>query len=176
MEIRDRIRELRFVPAADLTPNPKNWRTHPEAQKKALLGILEDVGYADALLARELEDGSLMLIDGHLRAEATPDEVVPVLILDVNEQEADKLLATLDPLAGMAQANVSAFEALLHQTQTSSQAVADMLTDLAEKLGVIEADKTFIVPPEAAGAEYTEDVENEVDYCTCPNCGHEFAA
>jgi hypothetical protein len=176
MNIRDRVRQLVYVPASELIPNPKNWRTHPEPQRKALTGILEDVGYADALLARKLPDGSLMLIDGHLRAEVSPEEEVPVLILDLNEEESDKLLAILDPLAGMAHSNATAFEALLHQTQTSNESVADMLTQLAEKIGVIDADKTFVLPPNAGGTEYDESVEEDVDYCTCPNCGHEFAA
>ena len=46
----------------------------------------------------ELADGSLQLIDGHLRAETTPDAEVPVLVTDLTEQEADKVLLTLDPL------------------------------------------------------------------------------
>ena len=85
-------------PAAE----PANWRLHPPQQQDALRGVLAEVGYADALLARELADGTLMLIDGHLRAETTPDAVVPVLVLDVDESEADKILLTHDPLAGMA--------------------------------------------------------------------------
>ena len=102
MKIRDRIKELRRVPASQLRPNPRNWRTHSEAQRNALQGVLAEVGYAGALLARELPDGSLELIDGHLRAETTPDMPVPVLVLDVNEEEAKLILATHDPLAGMA--------------------------------------------------------------------------
>ena len=102
MQIRDRIKELRRVPASTLRANPHNWRTHPKTQQDALRGLLAEVGYADALLARELPDGSLMLIDGHLRAETTPDMDVPVLVLDVTEAEADLLLATVDPLAGLA--------------------------------------------------------------------------
>src|SRR5882672_10013572 len=101
MTIRDRIKELRRVPAAQLTANPKNWRTHPQEQQNALLGVLAEVGYADALIAREDESGDLILIDGHLRANTTPDAVVPVLILDVSEAESDKILATLDPLSAM---------------------------------------------------------------------------
>ena len=42
----------------------------------------------------------LGLIDGHLRAEATPDQLVPVLVLDVSALEADKLLADPDPKRG----------------------------------------------------------------------------
>ena len=34
-----------------------------------------------------------------------PDEEVPVLILDLDEAEADKLLLSLDPLAAMATAD-----------------------------------------------------------------------
>ena len=65
MEIRDRIVELRRVPADQLRPHPRNWRGHPPAQRQALQGILAEVGFADALLARQLLDGSLQLIDGH---------------------------------------------------------------------------------------------------------------
>ena len=90
------------MPAAELRPNPRNWRTHSPAQRNALQGMLAEVGYAGALLARELPDGSLELIDGHLRAETTPDMPVPVLVLDVNEAEANKILAIHDPLAGLA--------------------------------------------------------------------------
>ena len=50
--IRDRIVELRRVAARELVPNPKNWRRHPARQAAALRGVLEEIGYADALLAR----------------------------------------------------------------------------------------------------------------------------
>jgi hypothetical protein len=56
-------------------------------------------------LARETTEGGLMLIDGHLRAETATDARVPVLILDINEAEAAKLLAVLDSLAAMAEAD-----------------------------------------------------------------------
>src|SRR5688500_10030321 len=105
MQPRDRIQELRRVKASTLRPNPRNWRTHPAAQQDALRGILAEVGYANALLVRPLEDGSLELIDGHLRAETTPDMEVPVLVLDVTAEEAAKLLAVHDPLADMAVAD-----------------------------------------------------------------------
>lgn len=127
MYIKDRIKELRRVPASELLPNPKNWRTHPEAQKNVLQGLLAEVGYADALIAREREDGSLELIDGHLRAETTPQQEVPVLVLDVSEAEADKILATLDPLSAMAGKNEVLLTELIQGMETQSQAVQAML-------------------------------------------------
>ncbi|HEY4232610.1 MAG TPA: hypothetical protein VGM76_04235 [Lacipirellulaceae bacterium] len=132
MQIRDRIKELRRVRAAELRPNPRNWRKHPAVQQDALRGLLAEVGYAGALLARELPDGSLMLIDGHLRAETTPDAVVPVLVLDVDEREADKILLTHDPLAGMAEASEERLHALLANVQTESDAVRSLLDSLSQ--------------------------------------------
>src|SRR5712672_2658407 len=133
MEIRDRVRELRRVKAKDLIPNPKNWRVHPKAQTAALRGLLAEVGYADALLARELSDGRLQLIDGHLRAETTPSAMVPVLILDVSEDEADKILLSLDPLAGMAESDSERLQALLDNVRTDSAAVEQLFARIAEQ-------------------------------------------
>src|SRR4051812_22683451 len=130
MHIRDRIKELRRVRAADLRPNPRNWRLHPLEQQDALRALLAEVGYAGALLARELDDGTLVLIDGHLRAETTPDAVVPALVLDVDESEADKILLTHDPLASMATVSHEHLQQLLAEVQIESAAVQSMLDTL----------------------------------------------
>jgi DNA modification methylase len=126
-QIRDRIREFRRVRAGSLVDNPRNWRRHSKSQTAALRGLLKEIGYANALLVRELADGRLMLIDGHLRAHTTPDLEVPVLILDVTEEEADKLLATLDPLAAMAESDSERLQSLLQRVKTDSGAVEELL-------------------------------------------------
>src|SRR5436190_7678464 len=100
--IRDRIVDVRRVRAAELRRHPHNRRIHPDAQRSAMSRVLYEIGYADALVARALPDGSLELIDGHLRAETTPDVEVPVLVVDLDEQEAALLLAVHDPLGEMA--------------------------------------------------------------------------
>jgi len=148
MKIRDRIRELRRVPASELRPNPKNWRTHPEAQANALRGLLSEIGIADAVLARELPDGSLMLVDGHLRAETLGDETVPVLVLDVDEAEADKVLATLDPLAAMAEADAAKLDAILREVDTGSPDVQQLLAALADEAGLYQDEAKEIVEDE----------------------------
>ena len=53
MKIRDRVIGLRLVEAAKLTANEKNWREHPPKQQEAMREMLSDIGYADALVARE---------------------------------------------------------------------------------------------------------------------------
>ena len=163
MAIRDRIKELRRVKASDIIPNPKNWRTHPPAQQQAIAGMLAEVGYADALIAYEGSLG-LTLIDGHLRAETTPDEEVPVLVLDVSDDEADKILATLDPLASMAGRDNEKLGSLLDGINSESDHVSEMLRALAkgnyEPLTLLEPDP----PDEGFDAdEAMDDVEAD-DY------------
>jgi hypothetical protein len=130
VKIRDRIKDFRRVKASLLRPHPKNWRTHPAAQQDALRGVLAEIGYAGALLARELPDGTLQLIDGHLRAEITPEAEVPVLVLDLDEREAAKLLALHDPLVGMAEANEEVLAELFGQVETQSDAVQALLDQM----------------------------------------------
>jgi ParB-like chromosome segregation protein Spo0J len=169
MKIRDRIKELRRVKASELHPNPKNWRTHPKQQLDAIRGILAEVGFAGAELARELPDGSLQLIDGHARAEIAGDAEIPVLILDVTESEADKILATYDPIGAMAEADAGKLEELLREVQTGSEALAEMLADLAKDNGILgelnedDTGQTEEINPDSFELE-----------CKCPKCGFEF--
>ena len=129
MKIRDRIKKLVRVRASELIPNPKNWRVHPESQQNALRGVLAEVGIADAVLARETKDG-LQLIDGHLRADIDPTLEWPVLVLDVTEEEADKILLTHDPLANMAEVDDGMLSQLLEEIETESADLQKMLDEL----------------------------------------------
>jgi DNA modification methylase len=133
--IRDRIRELRRVRAHDLVPHPKNWRVHPRVQKDAMRALLSEIGFADAVLVRELPDGRFMIVDGHLRAELNPDTEIPALVLDLTEAEAEKLLLTLDPLTSLAESDTARIQTLLETVQSDSEAVQELLRRIAgEKL------------------------------------------
>ncbi|MEM9187014.1 MAG: ParB N-terminal domain-containing protein [Planctomycetota bacterium] len=128
---RDRVRELRRVRAGELVPHPHNWRTHPTHQRRALRGVLSEVGYADAVIARELPDGSLQLVDGHLRVETTPDALIPVLVVDLDDAEAEKVLLSHDPLAAMAGVNAAELTGLLARAETVSEPVGELLAKVA---------------------------------------------
>ena len=131
LQIRDRIKELRRVKAGDLVPHAENWRVHPHSQVAALRGVLDHVGYASALIVRELPDGTLQLIDGHLRAELTPEAIVPVLIVDLDEEEAKYVLLTHDPLGAMAGSDVDRLKALLQSVHSNDDAVNALLEQVA---------------------------------------------
>lgn len=113
MSVRNRIKGLRHVKASSLRIDSRNWRLHPADQVAAMRSMLDRVGYVGALIARKAEDGSLVLIDGHLRADLDPDQKVPVLITDLDESEAAEVLATYDPITGMSNVDADALASLL---------------------------------------------------------------
>ena len=152
MTLRNRINRLEYVKAGTLISDPRNWRQHPKAQRDALQAVLDSVGYADAVIVRETLDG-LMLIDGHLRAELDPEQVVPVLVTDLDETEAGQVLATLDPLAAMATPNLEALESLVKGLATQS---TDAMADLMARMHKID-----LTPPGETDPDETPDIPAE---------------
>jgi hypothetical protein len=119
MTIRTRIKAHRRVRAGDLVPHELNFRTHPDVQRKALAALYAEVGFARSLLAYELPDGRLKLLDGHQRRDLDPDMEVDVEVLDVNDDEARALLLSIDPLAALAQTQEQLRDRLLEITPVS---------------------------------------------------------
>src|SRR5438034_11133856 len=118
--IRNRIKSHRQVRAGDLVPHELNFRLHPEHQKAALQALYAEVGFARSLLAYEMPDGRLKLIDGHLRRDLDPDMEVDVEILDVSDDEARALLLSIDPLAALAETQEELHARLVEITPTDS--------------------------------------------------------
>ena len=139
---KNRVKELRYVDVREIAEHPGNWRDHPGIQADAMRGILGEIGIADALLAYESAraGGKLVLIDGHLRKNLAPG-VWPVLVVDLDDDEASYALATHDPVAAMALTDKAAWVALRESIAVSDEAVAAMLADVGE------------LPPELRPAE-----------------------
>jgi hypothetical protein len=117
--IRNRIKAHRRGRAGDLVPHEWNFRTHPELQRRALQALYRDIGFARSLLAYELPDGRLKLLDGHLRRDLDPEMEVEIELLDVTE-EARTLLLSLDPLAALAETQEQLRDRLVELTPTDS--------------------------------------------------------
>ena len=149
---RDRIKDFRRIKASSLISNPKNWRDHPPQQRTALNELLDGIGIAGALIARE-----------------TPEDIAddiewPVLVLDVDQAEADLLLATIDPLAALAEANQEQLNLLLDDIQTDSEQLQILLNDLKHSANVLTIPDEF--------NELDESISTE--YC-CPKCGYSWS-
>lgn len=188
--MKNRVVEVRDVPAKELMQNPKNWRTHPESQREALGGLLATVGIAGTLTAWDSPEG-LQLIDGHLRADQDPDVVWPVAILDVTQEEADLLLASMDPLGAMAETSVTHLQELLEgitgDDDPGDDRLSGLLSILKEQAKTFDpellpsSDSTLItdkdVDKKAGSLESQFDSSADQDNIIkvmCPECSYEF--
>jgi hypothetical protein len=135
---RNRIKRHVRVRAGDLVPHELNPRLHPESQRRALEALYRAIGFARSLLAYELPDGRLKLIDGHLRASLDPEQEVEVEVLNVNDAEARALLLSIDPLTQLADYDVASLDELRRQTPTESEALADLWQSIARSGAAVE--------------------------------------
>jgi hypothetical protein len=163
--IRNRIKAHRRVRAGDLVPHELNYRLHPEQQKAALRGLYEEIGFARSLLAYELPDGRLKLIDGHLRRDMDPDLEVDVEVLDVTDQEAWTLLLSIDPLAALAETQAEVHRQLVELTPTDCAELAAVWEATAQ------AAQTALTAP--TPSEVAAGPEQYLILVTCRDEGHQ---
>ena len=136
---RNRVQpKLLRVRCGDLVPDPRNWRRHHERQSRMVESLLGELGWIDALIVRETPHG-LMLVDGHLRAGISPDEVVPAIVVDLDTDEAGQVLATLDPIGSMAETDMRALEAVVRDIRDTSRGVLSTVSNLLDVNGSDEA-------------------------------------
>lgn len=123
-----------------LLANPKNWRTHPEFQQRALEGVLDEVGWVQQVIVNKRTGN---MIDGHLRVKLAlrrEEPFVPVVYVDLSEAEEDLILATFDPLTSAANADAQLLGSLLNELNTGNEGVQALLADIAAKEN-IDVDK-----------------------------------
>ena len=135
---RNRILRHARVRAGDLVPHELNARLHPNGQRQALLALYGEVGFARSLLAYELPDGRLKLIDGHLRQNLDLEMIVEVEVLDVNDEEARKLLLSIDPLAALAEHDLKRLDELRRLTSSSSDDLTNLWRSIAASESAVE--------------------------------------
>jgi hypothetical protein len=135
-----------------LLANPSNWRIHPKAQREALREVLDTVGYVAQVIVNQRTGH---LVDGHLRVDEALSHgqpAIPVLYVDLSEDEERLVLASLDPLAAMATTDEAKLRELLSEVSVSSEALAAMLAALAPaepKDGLVDPDDVPEPPDEA---------------------------
>lgn len=111
-----------------------NWRTHPAAQQRALSGVLGSVGWVQSVIINE-RTGTL--IDGHARVRVADDAgetSVPAVWVDLSDDEERVILATLDPLASMAETDAEQLRALLATVASEDAALSELLAELGASI------------------------------------------
>jgi len=137
-----------------LLANPLNWRIHPRHQQQALEAVLNDIGWVQQIIVNQRTGH---VIDGHLRialALRRNEPAVPVLYVDLTENEERVIIATLDPIAALAVADKDQFAALVSQIEATSDEVDGLLQSITQDTFGRETISTAKIEP-----------------CVCPTCG-----
>jgi DNA modification methylase len=138
-----------------LVANPKNWRIHPKGQQDALGSVLDEVGWVQQVLVNRTTGN---VVDGHLRVELAigrDEPAVPVLYVELSEEEEALVLASLDPLSAMAATDEDKLRELLAGVTIEQADLAAMMAGLlpAEtKGGLTDPDDV----PEAPDEPYVQ--------------------
>ena len=136
---RNRIVGHDVVDGSTLIANPRNWRIHPDNQRDAMSGVLDEVGWVQQVIVNKRTG---CVVDGHLRAELAiaRGEPVPVVYVDLDEEEEAKILASLDPLSTMAVTDSGALEALLMNMETENETLDALLHSMVDQADLASLD------------------------------------
>lgn len=129
---------LEYRDPADLTANKRNYRKHPTKQTDSLRDVIAEVGWAGALLYNEATGN---LIDGHARKELFEGQQVPVLVGSWTEEQEKLILATLDPIAALADIDGEEFSRLISEVAVDSEAIKDLFNTVEEGIGAFDVDE-----------------------------------
>ena len=125
-----------FVDPNELIAHPLNFRVHPANQRVAFIGSLNEVGWIAPVLVNK---NSGRIIDGHLRVEeaiARKFKRVPIMLLDLTNDEEKKALLLLDPIAQLATENSERISAILDSVIFGQAQLARHIKEIASRNGV----------------------------------------
>lgn len=103
-----------------LIPNPENWRVHNKSQSQTLDAALSEVGWIQEVIVNKT---SGRIVDGHLRcalALQNGEKKIPVVFVELTDEEEKKALATFDPLSAMATGSPEQYDKLVEGLTTES--------------------------------------------------------
>ena len=125
-----------------LLANDKNWRTHPQAQQDALEGALRKVGIVQNVVVNER---SGKMIDGHLRVQmaiSSGQPSVPITYVSLSDEEEALILATIDPVTGLAGTDQKLLDSLITDIRLSDLGM-DLGTGLNDLLNSLSPDPSL---------------------------------
>lgn len=114
----------------EILSNPRNWREHPIEQEQALEGLLKQVGWVQQVIINRTTGH---LVDGHLRvalARRRNEARIPVIYVELTEAEESLVLATIDPIGGLATTDQAMLNALLEGVTAGDDGLQALLDQL----------------------------------------------
>jgi len=125
----------------NLLANPKNWRLHPKAQQEGLEEILDRVGWVQNVIVNQRTG---FLADGHLRvtlAMRRNEPRIPVVYVDLSQEEEDIILASLDPLAALGRTDLDKLKQLIADVAEIHPDMSGLLERIAQDSGALPIEK-----------------------------------
>lgn len=150
MSYRNRIIASGIVSPKELIANPKNWRRHPVHQKEVLDEVLSTVGWVQEVIVNK-DTG--LIVDGHLRVElaiSKGESEIPVKYVSLSAKEEATILATIDPIAALAETDKNAIQELADFVNPKSGSDIALLLD-------------SLVHNASIDAELMQSVNSEID-------------
>ena len=147
-----------------LLANPKNWRIHPKEQQVALSGVMQRVGWVQQVVVNKRTG---FVVDGHLRVSMAITEnepMVPVVYVDLSEEEESLVLATIDPLAALA--------------KTDDDQLRELVTDLgndAAMRDLLAAVRLPVAAEEVPPDDFDVVDSDEHSSFRSPKCAYEWS-
>lgn len=142
---RNRILGSGMEDPTQLLANPRNWRTHPMRQRMFMRGALKEIGWVQQVIVNQRTG---RVVDGHLRIEeaiSAHAPTVPVLYVDLSEEEEGIVLATLDPLGALAGQSDERLQELLAEVHVEDDALERMLASMARRHEETYTDKVAVL-------------------------------
>lgn len=134
-EWRNRIVGTEDVAPDQLEGNPLNFRRHSKAQQEAMAAVFEDIGWVQNIIVNRATG---RVIDGHMRVEMALREgvpTVPVVYVELTEEEERKALATIDPMGALASSDADQTRQLLVGLDMDDDRLSNLLGKLAKDAG-----------------------------------------
>jgi hypothetical protein len=147
---KNRIVREEWVDPNQLIANPFNVRVHSLKQRSLVEESLSEFGWIDRII---VNDNTGNVIDGHLRvssALAKNIDVVPVVYVDLSEEEEKLAILLFDQLTSLASLDLDYMNEVLADMNIENEPLRDFLEDIAEGK---EGDLNLEDPGEIEGLE-----------------------
>lgn len=135
-----------MVDPATILAHPKNWRTHGPEQRSALIAELDRVGFVQSVVVNRTTGH---LVDGHLRVEVAVERrvpTIPVVYVELTEEEEARVLVALDPLSSMAGADATILASLMEGLALENEALERHLVSFLAGPKAPTGDPEYVPP------------------------------
>ena len=150
--MKNRVKELKLVAIDLLLDHPQNWRLHTFEQLQALEAAVNEIGITNPIRCVAVDIDQVthyQIVDGHARKDILKSAglmQVPVIVLDLTEDEVRIALATDDAIAMMAETDLQARALLAESIDTQ---VSDVLSLVITKgLTSEQTEMQMVMPTE----------------------------